>query len=302
MQLAEQGGADPQHLATLAEWHARRILQPCQLALEANVKGPKEVVQCTYHKLAELLPQDPVAFEDLAKLTCEPAGQVWLDGAVGVLPNARAWLSGSDLGSSGVVLPPAPNEINVHHSLPAAAPAVPLSRSSGAQYMVRLIRTVTAAAGLREECSQAQGHWAYWEEASRRNTLATVTAQFHGLRRWHCSMESQLSEVWHADWIEGGAAACERVLTNAYRVIDLVVDEIKCQWVGVADSIMERLEEGLPPRNLIESPSILTDKGMQSALATHLGSSGLAQVVASATAVLGPAFEALFDPRPCVSQ
>ena len=95
-------------MATLAEWHASRILQPCQLALEANVKGPREAVQSTYHKLAELLPQDPVAFEELAKLTCEPAGQVWLDWAVGVLPNARAWLSGSDLGSSGIVLSPAP--------------------------------------------------------------------------------------------------------------------------------------------------------------------------------------------------
>ena len=77
--------------------------------------------------------------------------------------------------------------------------------------------------------------------------------------------------------------------TNAYRVIELVVDEVKCQWVGVADSIMERLEESLPPRNLVESPSILTDKGMQLALAEHLGSSGLAQLVASATAVPGPA-------------
>jgi len=168
--------------------------------------------------------------------------------------------------------------------------------------MVRLIRTVTAAAGLLEECSQAQGHGADWQEASRRTTLAQFTAQFRGLRAWHCSMERQLSEVWHADWIEGGPAACERVMTNAYRVIDLVVDGIKCQRVGVADSIVERLEESLPPRNLVESPNILTDKGMQSALAAHLGSSGLAQLVASATAVLGPAFEALLDPRPCVSQ
>ena len=164
--------------------------------------------------------------------------------------------------------------------------------------MVRLIRTVTAAAGLLEECSQAQDHWADWQEASRRNTLTKLSAQLRGLRAWHCSMESQLSEVWHADWIEGGPAACERVLTNAYRVIDLVAGEIKRQWVGIADSIMERLEESLPPRNLVESPSILTDKGMQLALAAHLGSSGLAELVASATAVLGPAFEALS----CVSQ
>ena len=88
------------------------------------------------------------------------------------------------------------------------------------------------------------------------------------------------------------------MLTNAYPVVDLVVGEIKRQWAGVADAAMERLEEGIPPRNLVESPSILTDKGMQSALAAHVGSSGLAQLVASAAAVLGPAFEALFDPRP----
>ena len=112
--------------------------------------------------------------------------------------------------------------------------------------MVRLIRTVTAAAGLLGQCSQAQGHWADWQEASRRNTLTKFTAQLRSLRAWHCSMESQLSEAWHADWIEGGPAACERVLTNAYRVIDLVVDEIKCQRVGIADSIMECLE-GSPP-------------------------------------------------------
>ena len=127
--------------------------------------------------------------------------------------------------------------------------------------MVRLIRTVTAAAGLLEECSQAQGHWADWQEASRRNTLTKFTAQFRGLRAWHCSMESQLSEAWHADWIEGGPAAYERVLTNAYRVIDLVVGEIKRQRVGVADSSMECLEANLHPRNLVESPSTLTDTG-----------------------------------------
>ena len=216
-------------------------LQPCQLALEANVKGHKEAVQSTCHKLAELLPQDPVAFEELAKLTCEPAGQVWLDGAVGVLPNARAWLSGSDPGSSGIALPPAPNEINVHHILPTARPATPLSRlpslcpgsqryrvqrplippitrSSGAQYMVSLTRTVTAAAGLLEGCSHAQDRWADWQEASRRNTLTKLSAQLRGLRAWHCSMESQLSEVWHADWSEGGPASGERVLTNAHRL------------------------------------------------------------------------------------
>ena len=91
-------------------------------------------------------------------------------------------------------------------------------------------------------------------------------------------------------------------MTNAYRAIDLVVDEIKCQWVGITDSIMERLEESLPPRNLVVSPNILAARGMQSALAAHLGSSGLAQLVASAAAVLGPVFEALLDPRPCASQ
>ena len=166
--------------------------------------------------------------------------------------------------------------------------------------MARLIRTATAAAGLLGQCRQAQDHWADWQEASRRNTLTQFTAQFRGLRAWHCSMESQLSEVWHADWIEGGPAACERVLANAYRVIDSVVGEIKRQRVGIADSIMERLEESLTPRNLVEPPNILTDKGIQSALAAHVGSSGLAQLVASATAVLGPAFEALLGPLPCV--
>ena len=116
--------------------------------------------------------------------------------------------------------------------------------------MVRLIRTVTAAAGLLGQCSQAQDHWADWQEASRRNMLTKFTAQVRGLRAWHCSKASQLSEAWHADWIEGGPAACERVMTNAYRVIDLVVDEIKRQWVGIADSVMDRFEESLPLRSL----------------------------------------------------
>ena len=44
-------------------------------------------------------------------------------------------------------------------------------------------------------------------------------------------------------------------------VIDLAVGEIKRQWVGIAESIMEHLEESLPPRNLVASPKYLDRQG-----------------------------------------